>query len=602
MKFFKIFLLKKLIIIVALCVLIFPFYQLVEGHLPVNSGKPGVKEDCLAVQTKNLCNVDIILQKDPKGIETYFLPRVMMVPSKSIIVWENHDNVTHNISGYTSEQLELTQSNQVKTYGKENILGVNLDSGDIKPVEKFHFSPNRTGLFIYYDKNYPEAHGFIFVYPETTQMNVNVEPVLSSPNVQTKWITGIAFTPDGRLFFTEHQGDVKIMDNGKLLDTPFLKLNEPSFFPNEDGKTPIYDDYPVLPWGWFGVTIDPNYKENHYVYLSRLFKVLDGKSPDNAMFQTNKMQLVRFTDVNNTATDLKILIDDIGGTEHTGGPIKFGHDGKIYFPTGDNGNGFDSQVLSKLTGKILRINPDGTIPEDNPFNNSPVFAYGFRNVFGIDAHPITGEFFVSENGPDRGDEINRIIAGKNYGWPVFMGDFLVAETMFKEEEDYVEPILEWQQTLGPSNAIFYKGNELDVLQNNFLVGTWNLGTLRMIILDEDNQNVKSEKLLFSGYKPIIAIAEGPDGFVYFSSIDGIERITNVTNEKMEDVAIFELGYSKSKEKFDFNMPVLLLEKLAPLVAESSSSIYYIIAILMVSIVGFLMFYFLKLKKIQGIKT
>ena len=593
--------LNKIVFFTIIFLFTVSFFSLAEGHSPSKAGKPGAHEECLAAQTNNQCNIDIILQTDSKGRDFYFLPRILNISNNSTIVWENHDNVTHNISGLTSKQLESSLRSHVKKYGIENTLMVDFDSGDIKPGERFELTVDRPGYFEYYDKYYPRVPAHVFVYPETTQMNVEIEPVLSTSTIQNKWITGIAFTPDGRMFFTELLGDVKIFDDGKVLDTPFVKLNEPQFFPNEDGKTPLYDGFPVISYGWLGVAIDPNYEKNNYVYLTRMFKVLDGGDPKHSMFHTQKMQLVRFTDVNNTATDVKILIDDIGGTEHQGGPIKFGKDGKIYVPTGDNANPIDSQNVSKLTGKILRINPDGTIPEDNPFKNSPVFAYGFRNVFGIDSHPITGEFFVAENGPDRGDEINRLIPGKNYGWPVFIGDFLVVETMLKEQEEYIGPIWEWQQVLGPSNAIFYRGEELDVLKNNFLVGTWNLGTLRMFTFNDDNETIQSEKLLFSGYKLVIALAESPEGYVYFSTIGGIERITNVTNENMKDTEKLELRYSKSNKDLDSKMPVSSAsEKLISIMNQSYLT--YIAGIILASLVGFFLFYLLKVKKIHVVRS
>jgi len=529
-------------------IILFQGYQIADAHDPVDSGKPNLKEDCLAAQTNNECNVDIIPYEGPKDLTDYFLPRVMMIPNNSTVVWQNHDNVTHNISGLSSDQVEKSKDKNVKRYGKENILMVGMDSGDIKPSEKFELKIEKPGYLVYYDKYFPERKGHIFVYPETAQINVDLESVLSIPKGIRHWVTGMAFAPDGKLFFTEFVGDVKILDNGKLLDEPFVKNGDPKFFANEDGETPIYDEeFPVIPFGWMGVGIDPDFEENHFVYLARQFKVLDGKSPDNAMFQTKKMQLIRFTELNNTATDMKILIDEIGSIEHTGGPIIFGQDGTIFFSTGDNANGFDSQDISKLTGKILRINTDGTIPEDNPFENSPVFAYGFRNVFGIDAHPITGEIFVSENGPDRGDELNRVLSGKNYGWPVYTGNFLVSENMIRDKEEYTEPILEWQQTLGPSNLIIYDGDKLEPLKNNLIVGTYNLGTLRMITFDEAIQNVETEQLLFAAYKPVMAVAEGPDGFVYFSTLDGIERIVGISNSDFSSLKPFELGYSQMQK-------------------------------------------------------
>jgi len=387
----------------------------------------------------------------------------------------------------------------------------------------------------------------ITVFEEKSEMNVETEliytPILETDRIDegfNKMVTGMAFAPNGKLFFTEHHGDVKIIENGKLVEKPFITMVDKENFPNEEGKTPIYQNkFPVESHGWRGVAVDPNYGENHYVYLTRMFKVLDGVSYE-AGYQNRHTQLVRVTDVNNTATDLKVLIDDVPGIEHAGGPIVFGDDGKIYFPTGDNAQAIYSQDISRITGKILRINPDGSIPDDNPFPNNPVFTYGHREVFGLAKHPETGNLYSIDNGPAEGDEINLLKPGGNYGWPVFSGLKLYTKSMISENENYIPPLLEWPRVLGPTNAIFYTGDRFPILQNNLLVGTWNLGMLRTITLDEKYEKITSDKLLFSGYKPVIAMAEGPDGYIYFSTTNSIEKIVSVNPDSLRSTTTAEI--------------------------------------------------------------
>ena len=175
--------------------------------------------------------------------------------------------------------------------------------------------------------------------------------------------------------------------------------------------------------GLLGIALDPNFEENHYIYLYYTYS--DFFTPYN--------KVVRFTESQNQLSKEFVLLDKIPGQfAHDGGRLKFGPDGKLYLTTGDSLNSDLSQDLNSLAGKILRINPDGTIPDDNPFPNF-VYSLGHRNPQGLDWDPKTGMLVNSEHGPSGHDEINVIEAGKNYGWPEIVGD----ETHSK----YVSPIL-----------------------------------------------------------------------------------------------------------------------------------------------------------------
>jgi len=461
-----------------------------------------------------------------------FMPSTILINRNSTLVWQNHDNVMHNISGLPQFHPSLiTQSSPlIRLYGTENILNIGFDSGDIKPGEIFEMKFEKPGLFPYFNKHNPEMQGNVVVFQEEAQMNVETELITKRNNSVNEWVTGIAFTPDSKMFFTEHHGDVYIIENGNLIEKPFLKRIDPENFPNEDGITPIYEEkFPVEPHGWRGIAVDPNYSENHYVYLTRMFKVFDNVDYGDTQLVNRHTQLVRFTDVNNTGINPVILIDDVPGIEHAGGPIRFGDDGKIYFGTGDNGLGIYSQDLSKLTGKILRINPDGSIPDDNPFENSIVYTFGHREIFGLAKNPITGDFIAVDNGPTFGDEIDLLESGGNYGWPVYAGSKLITPSMLSSEQNYIMPIWEWRQALGPSGTTFYEYDKIPELKNKLLVGTWNLGMIKSITLANDGKSVISEENLFSGYKPIMAVEQGPDGYIYFSTTDSIERIVGVNN-------------------------------------------------------------------------
>ena len=177
-------------------------------------------------------------------------------------------------------------------------------------------------------------------YPE---LGVRVETV--ADNLTIPW--SIDFAPDGRIFFTERIGDLRVIQDGQLLQ-PIMSL-----------------DVAGGEGGLLGVVLDPDFEQNHYVYLYLTY---------NEFFET-KNKVVRYVESENSLKEDKILLEPFAGASyHDGGRLKFGPDGKLYITTGDAGNPELAQDLNSLGGKILRINSDGTIPDDNPWENSPVYS------------------------------------------------------------------------------------------------------------------------------------------------------------------------------------------------------------------------------------
>ena len=156
--------------------------------------------------------------------------------------------------------------------------------------------------------------------------------------------------------------------------------------------------------GLLGLALDPNFDENHYLYLYYTY----------SEFLISYNKVVRYTEKDNELFDEKVLLDKIPGASfHDGGRLKFGEDGKLYITTGDAGSADAAQDINSLAGKILRINSDGSIPDDNPFEDSLVYSLGHRNPQGLDWDPVSGKLVVSEHGPsgERGfahDEVNVI--------------------------------------------------------------------------------------------------------------------------------------------------------------------------------------------------
>src|ERR1044071_274764 len=218
--------------------------------------------------------------------------------------------------------------------------------------------------------------------------------------------TSMAFAPDGRLFVCLQSGQVRVIDkDGGLLANPFVTLSVDS-----NGER-----------GLLGVAFDPNFASNRYVYL---YHTVPGSPAHN--------RISRFTANGNVAapnSEFVVLdLDNLSNaTNHNGGAIHFGPDGKLYVGVGENANAANAQTLTNRLGKMLRINPDGSIPSDNPFFNTAtganrsIWALGLRNPFTFAFQPGTGRMFINDVGQSTWEEINDGIAGSNYGWNLSEG-------------------------------------------------------------------------------------------------------------------------------------------------------------------------------------
>jgi glucose/arabinose dehydrogenase len=213
--------------------------------------------------------------------------------------------------------------------------------------------------------------------------------------------TAMEFAPDGRLFVCQQDGQLRVIKNGVLLATPFLTVTTDTL-----GER-----------GLLGVAFDPAFAVNHWVYI---YYTVPGSTAHN--------RVSRFTangDVAVAGSEVVILeLNNLSGaSNHNGGAIHFGPDGKLYVAVGENANSSNSQTLANLLGKVLRINADGSIPTDNPFYNTAsganrvIWAMGLRNPFTFAFQPGTGRLFINDVGESTWEEINEGVAGANYGWP-----------------------------------------------------------------------------------------------------------------------------------------------------------------------------------------
>jgi glucose/arabinose dehydrogenase len=217
--------------------------------------------------------------------------------------------------------------------------------------------------------------------------------------------TAMQFAPDGRLFVAEQGGRLRVIKGGVFLPTPFLTVTVSA----------------VGERGLLGVAFDPQFASNHFVYVYY-----------TATTPAIHNRISRFTadgDVAVSGSERVLLeLDNLSSaTNHNGGALAFGPDGKLYAAVGENANGSNAQTLTNLLGKMLRINRDGTIPADNPFygtasgRNRAIYALGLRNPFTFAFNPTLDNLFINDVGQSTWEEINDGIAGANYGWPITEG-------------------------------------------------------------------------------------------------------------------------------------------------------------------------------------
>ncbi len=263
--------------------------------------------------------------------------------------------------------------------------------------------------------------------------------------------------PDGRLLVTERPGRVTILGQGTTAT--------------------IHDIRHIGEGGLMGAELDPDFEENGFLYLYYSYQ------EDSRVFN----RVSRFVLEGDNLRDEEILLEKIPGDRfHNGGRIRFGPDGALYITTGDASKPDLAQDLDSLAGKILRLNPDGTIPQDNPFPDSPVYSYGHRNPQGIAWDQEKERLYSSEHGPVRQDKVNLILPGKNYGWPLV--------ECGEGEREFENPLICYTEfTLAPSGMDFYPG-EGDYRDQLFIAGLRGNMVMR-IALDEEGVPLKEEPIL-----------------------------------------------------------------------------------------------------------
>ncbi|MBI1663635.1 MAG: PQQ-dependent sugar dehydrogenase [Nitrosopumilus sp.] len=287
-----------------------------------------------------------------------------------------------------------------------------------------------------------------------------------------------------RIFVTEKDGFIRVIDNDIQLESPLATLRTADVF---DG-------------GLLGIALHPNFAENHFIYVFLTYE------EDQTLWN----KILRITESENKLQDAETIFDKIPGSSFTnGGFIKFGPDEKLYVGTGATSDSSHlPQDLDSLSGKILRINDDGSIPEDNPFTDSPVYSLGHRNPQGM-TWDDDGNLYVAEFGPEKNDEINIILAGKNYGWP---------EQECSGDENFENAVLCYDPSIEPGGILFYTGDKFD-FEFPFIMASMRASNVYQVDFEE---GLSSQKSILSGIGRVRDVVQGPDGYLYVitSNTDG----------------------------------------------------------------------------------
>ena len=345
---------------------------------------------------------------------------------------------------------------------------------------------------------------------DVKDMTSSVQMDVWIDDIDQPW--GITFTAPDTALITQKSGTLVQYKNGEMTEI----ANVPEV--NDGGQGGLLD-----------VTLDPNWPEEEWVYLS----FSHPKTPGSNEAMT---KVIRAKIANSALTNIETLFeanaeDYIGTGFHYGSRITFDEAGHLYFSIGDRGIMQGSQDLSKPQGKIHRINRDGSIPTDNPFVDTPgaypsVYTYGNRNPQGLIMHPQTGVLWSTEHGPKGGDELNVIRAGVNYGWPEisyginYNGTVL---TEFTKKPAMAQPISQWTPSIAVCGLDVYQGSLFPEWNGKLLAGALAYEEVRLVTVKDDKYVTEATILQQEGR--VRDVTTGPDGAIYVATQDQILRLT-----------------------------------------------------------------------------
>lgn len=320
----------------------------------------------------------------------------------------------------------------------------------------------------------------------------------------------IAFLPGGDMLVTERSGRLRIIRRGVLDPQPIAGVPQV----RTEGNGGLMD-----------IALHPKFADNRLVYVTYTKPV--GKGEGAPALARGRLDGSALTDVR----DL-IVTDTYPGNGGLAARVVFGRDGMVYMSTGGN-VGKLAQDPASLRGKILRLNDDGSVPRDNPFvghagHRPETYTLGHRNTLGLIAHPQTGELWNHENGPNGGDEINIILRGRNYGWPLvsYGRDYPGSRISDSPTREGIEsPLVVWLPAIAVAGMAVYTGNQFPAWKGNVFVGSLQQGGIagtghvQRIVFNAKMEELRRELLLTEFRQRIREVREGPDGFLYLLTDD-----------------------------------------------------------------------------------
>jgi glucose/arabinose dehydrogenase len=342
----------------------------------------------------------------------------------------------------------------------------------------------------------------------------------------------LQFLPDGDLLVAERGGNLRIIRKATK-DAATLAPEPISGMPrtNPAGAN----------LGLYDLALHPDFARNNWLYFTFLDPVPNAAGVDGPP-RNARLKLMRATLKNGQLSNIVTLFD-APPAPPTGSRIEFGKDGTLWMST-SGPYGLASQDLTSPYGKILRFNADGTTPQDNPFVGKDVdgpkgkqkahpaiYSYGHRDQHGLTVHPVTGQVFSAEHGPNGGDEVNLIKPGANYGWPDYShgrnydGKELTALPLASGIE---KPLVVWLPSIAPSGLLFYQGDGFPAWKGNLFIGSARRGEingtggLERVVLNAELGELRRETLLTQLGKRVRDVAQGPDGNIYVLT-DGDEH-------------------------------------------------------------------------------
>jgi glucose/arabinose dehydrogenase len=316
--------------------------------------------------------------------------------------------------------------------------------------------------------------------------------------LQVPW--SFDWLPDGRILLTERIGRLRLIEHGKLLPDPIAGI--PNVIERGEG-------------GLMAVRVAPDYAESGWIYLT----FSDPGAPEHAMTKIvrGKLDGHRFTEIETIFSLPKEKYQE--GYVLFGSRIEFDR-GYLFFTVGERGRTGDAQKLEVPNGKVHRVRPDGSVPSDNPYADTPgawgsIWSYGHRNPQGLAINPATHEIWESEHGPRGGDELNFISEGRNYGWPAITYGMNYEGTPVSDRTEaprMEQPARHWTPSLAVSPIAFYTGDKFPKWKGNLFLGS--LATQKLLRFEVAGGKILHEEELLSHHGRVRDIRTGPDGYLY----------------------------------------------------------------------------------------